>query len=163
MKCGHVRSISYQSFVRMINFKCKNCEIADKSLNYETIKKRFEEFGYILVTSQEEFDQIVENSKVQNKLIKLTLLGSCGHERIMSISDLKKCKTDKCIDCSASDGHDKLRSQQSSSGIPTSSQSEYDSFSFFQRTISGAWDIVMLNPGTRGDCVIRPNTIADGK
>lgn len=167
MKCGHNRIVSFRLFsvIKHDNLNCIDCNVFFIGDKYNNLKKNYEDRGFVFDISKDEFHKILNNNKnIKNDLIKFSVLGSCGHRREINSNDVRRCLSNKCLDCARKDSNEKLRSQQSITDIPTSSQSEYDSVTFLTNIISDSWDVVLMNQGTRADCVIRPKTnISDNR
>lgn len=156
MKCGHVRMITFNGFDNIKKNKNYNCTSCNHSLNFKEIKKRIENHGFIFEMSEEIFNNITKKNDVSNVNLKLPVLCSCGHERKITVSNLKDYTSNKCIKCTTIDVNEKLKNNQSSTKIPTTSQGEYDSYIYFKNLIEVHFDILLLNSGTKADCIIKP-------
>lgn len=161
MRCGHNRIVSFISFnnIKYENLYCFDCGKFSIESRYNNLKKNFEDRGFIFDISIDEYKKkLNDNKNIRNDLIKFIILCSCGHRREINSNSVRRCLSNKCLDCALKESHEKLRSQQSITDVPTSSQSEYDSVTFLRNIISDSWDVILMNQGTRADCIIKPKS-----
>lgn len=166
MRCGHNRIVSFISFdnIKYENLYCFGCGKFSIESRYNNLKKNFEDRGFIFDISIDEYKKkLNDNKNIRNDLIKFIVLCTCGHRREINSNSVKRYLSNKCLDCALKESHEKLRSQQSITDVPTYSQSEYDSITFLRNIISDSWDVILMNQGTRADCVIRHKSNLDNK
>lgn len=156
MRCGHKRTITFNGFDNIQNDKNYNCTSCNIDYNYQNIKKRFESHGFIFDISENIFHNIINESSVTKSHTKFNILCTCGHRREIATADLREYTSNKCIKCNTLDTNEKLKNNVSSTEIPATSQGEYDSFLYFKNIIKVQFDILLLNSGTKADCIVRP-------
>jgi hypothetical protein len=97
--CGHLCETTYYNFAKKEVYVCNTCNIkAALKENFRVVKKKFEDLGVTLLTTDDEFTK--NELRIGKDSFKV-LMPLCSHERNIRYGDLKKLKKDLlyCSDC----------------------------------------------------------------
>jgi len=164
-KCGHQNEMSIQSFIAGNGINCKNCtmnikctKIAEQlKLDFNTIKKRFEEKGCILlIDNEKEFNQIYKNG-----LTKLKYLPKCLHQHEIDYSHFNSNDTygTYCLDCTNKNTGEKLKNNLSGVNKLNNIKLEYDCIMYLKNLLENNFDFVRAFDGCKSDIIIKPKNI----
>ncbi len=122
---------------------------------YQNLCTKYAQYGCVLLTTQEEIEELRINNNKNIEHQKLHFLSKCGHESDGYFVNLKgkgtgincrKCAQIKAIEVRK----ENMKDQPSNQGI------EYESFQYIRNMINAEFEVVKTNEGCIADFIVRP-------